>query len=189
MDGLDPNHVEASFVTLEKRAADELKNEGLGDEQAQFLREMDLRYAGQGYELRIPLDGIPAPVNRNGLEDLVERFHERHQAVHGHAARGADVEAVSYRLRAVVAVPKLEIAERPPTVGGGSAPTGTRIISDGSGNQVAVQIWRRADLPPDLSMKGPIIVEQLDSTTVVPAGWSVRCDAHGNLELTRDGRA
>ncbi|MDA0652364.1 MAG: hydantoinase/oxoprolinase family protein [Proteobacteria bacterium] len=189
MDGLYPDHVEASFAALEERATSDLRDEGLGDEKALFLREMDLRYAGQGYELRIPLDGIPSPVQRNGLEALVERFHERHQEVHGHAARGADVEAVSYRVRAVVAVPKLDITERASVAAGDSVPAGTRSISDGKGNQVMAAIWRRADLPPDKPMQGPIIVEQLDSTTVVPPGWSVRCDAYGNLELTRDGSA
>ncbi len=68
-------------------------------------------------------------------------------------------------------------------------PAGTRTSSDGRGNQVKAEIWRRADVPPDLPMAGPIIVEQLDSTTVVPPGWSVRCDAYGNLELNSDGRA
>jgi len=185
MDGLDPNHVEASFATLEERAKTDLRDEGLGYEQAAFVREMDLRYAGQGYELRIPLDGIPVPVNRNGLEALVERFHERHQAVHGHAARGADVEVISYRVRAIVAVPKLDIAEHPSVAGGDPPPAGTRTISDGRGNQVMAEIWRRADVPPNKPMAGPIIIEQLDSTTVVPPGWSVRCDAYGNLELER----
>ena len=189
MDELDADHVETAFVALEERAKSELRDEGLGDEEARFLREMDLRYAGQGYELRIPLDGIPTPVDRNGLEALVERFHERHQAVHGHAARGADVEAVSYRLRAVVAVPKLDIEERPATAGEDQKPAGTRTISDGKGHHVVAQIWRRADLPLDVALQGPIIVEQLDSTTVVPSDWSVRCDVYGNLELTRDRRA
>lgn len=185
MDGLDPNHVEASFATLEERAKTDLRDEGLGYEQAAFVREMDLRYAGQGYELRIPLDGIPVPVNRNGLEALVERFHERHQAVHGHAARVANVEAVSYRVRAIVAVTKLDIAELPSVAGGDIPPAGTRIISDGRGHQVTAEIWRRADVSPNKPMAGPIIIEQLDSTTVVPPGWSVRCDAYGNLELDR----
>jgi N-methylhydantoinase A len=190
MDGLDPGHVEEAYATLEERAKSELRDEGLGDEQAEFMREMDLRYAGQGYELRIPLDGISAPLDRNGLEAIVERFHERHQAVHGHAARGADVEAVSYRVRAIVAVPKLEITARSPaTAEEAPAPAGTRTVSDGKGNQVTADIWRRADVPPEVAMAGPIIVEQLDSTTVVPPGWSVRCDAYGNLELTRDGKA
>lgn len=188
MDGIDPRHVEACFAALEDRAAAELRDEGLGDEQAQFLREMDLRYAGQGYELRIPLEGIAMPVDQAGLEALVERFHERHQAVHGHAARGADVEAVSYRVRALVSVPKLEIAERARSVGG-AQPSGTRLVSDGKGGQVTADIWRRADLPPGKLLAGPIIVEQLDSTTMVPPGWSVQCDTSGNLELSRDRRA
>jgi N-methylhydantoinase A len=188
MDGLDPNRVETSFAALEDRAVSDLRDEGLGDEEAEFLREMDLRYAGQGYELRIPLEGINMPLTENGLEQLVERFHERHQAVHGHAARGADVEAVSYRVRAVVAVQKLEIAERSAGTAAENSPTGTRSVSDGKGHQVTAEIWRRADLPQSKPMPGPMIVEQLDSTTVVPPGWSVQCDAYGNLELTRDGR-
>lgn len=187
MNDLDPAQVTESFAALERRAAGELRQEGMEQEKAEFLREMDLRYAGQGYELRIPLDGIPEPVDRNGLETLVERFHERHLAVHGHAAHGADVEAVSYRLRAVVPVPKLEIAERLPDAVAEVAPIGTRSISDGRGNQVPAQIWRRADLPPKKALPGPVIVEQLDSTTVVPPGWMVRCDAYGNLDLTREG--
>jgi len=190
MDSLNPDHVEASFAALEERARTELHDEGLGGETAKFLREMDLRYAGQGYELRIPLDGISAPVTRKDLETLVERFHDRHHEVHGHAARGADVEAVSYRLRAVVAVRKLDIAQRPAAIAGeDTVPAGTRTISDGRGGRVTADIWRRADLAPDRPLAGPIIVQQLDSTTVVPPGWSVRCDSYGNLELTRDGRA
>ncbi|MBT5049601.1 MAG: hydantoinase/oxoprolinase family protein [Rhodospirillaceae bacterium] len=185
METLEPSHVDQAFTALEQRAAAELAEEGLGDEPSHFVREMDLRYAGQGYELRVPLDGIATPLDRKGLETLVERFHDRHDEVHGHAARGADVEAVSYRLRAVVPVPKLKVAEQAGDGGGTGEPTGSRMVSDGRGNAVEAAIWRRADLPVGAVLPGPVIVEQLDSTTVVPAGWNVSNDTYGNLELTR----
>ncbi len=182
---LDPGYVESVFAALEDRATAELRDEGLGDERTLFHREMDLRYAGQGYELRVPLDGIAQPMDRKGLADLEERFHERHEAVHGHAARGADVEVVSYRLRAVVPVRKLEIEPHEAGKAAGGRAIGTRGMADGKGGTVDAAVWRRTDLPDDTAIPGPAIIEQLDSTTVVPPGWTVRSDAYDNLELTR----
>ena len=139
LDGLDPGHVETVFAALEDRSAAELGDEGLGEEPTHFLREMDLRYAGQGYELRVPLDGMDQPMGPAGLAALAERFHARHEAVHGHAARGADVEVVSYRLRAVVPVRKLEM-EAHRSDGASGAPIGARQISAGPGNAVEAAI-------------------------------------------------
>lgn len=183
---LKPSQVDEAFADLEKRAVAELAEEGLGDAETHFVREMDLRYAGQGYELRVPLDGIGGLLDQDGLVALVERFHDRHEDVHGHAARGADVEAVSYRLRAIVPVPKLEVVEQEDDGGGRGEPSGSRKVSDGYGNQVEAAIWRRSDLPVGDRLTGPVIVEQLDSTTVVPPNWSVCRDRFGNLELTRE---
>jgi len=128
------------------------------------------------------------PVDKTGLAALQDRFHARHEAVHGHAARGADIEAVSYRLRAVVPVRKLDIrphAAAGPVPGGKAA--GRRAMADAQGDRVAAAIWRRNDLPDGAALAGPLIVEQPDSTTVVPPGWTVRRDACGNLELMREG--
>ena len=184
--GLEPAHVEAAFVSLEKKAAVDLRDEGLGEENTQFIREMDLRYAGQGYELCIPLEGLNMPMDKMGLCSIEERFHDRHYTVHGHVARDADVEVVSYRLRAVVPVPKLEIETQDTKATGSkvSVPTGTRELSDGKGKRIEAAIWHRSDFPIGKTLSGPIIVEQIDSTTVVPSGWSVRLDDYSNLALT-----
>ncbi|MBK18077.1 MAG: hydantoinase [Rhodospirillaceae bacterium] len=187
LEGIDPAHVEAAFATLEERAAEELQEEGLGDEARNFLREVDLRYAGQGYELRVPIEGIPTPLDAEGFDALTERFHERHEAVHGHAARGAPIEVVSYRLRAIVPVPKIEMASAvDQKLTRSEKPSGKRTFRDARGQSVDADVWRRQDLPTDSTIKGPIIVEQLDATTVVPGGWTVRLDNAGNLELYRE---
>jgi len=182
---LDPAHVEACFQALQKRAAAELDAEGLGQEPANFIREADLRYAGQGYELRIPLAGLAAPLDQTAIADLGERFHVRHQDVHGHAARGAAVEVVSYRLRAVVAVPKLELTANG-AAGAAGEPVGRRAMVTAMGDVVEAQIWRRGDLPGGEPLAGPLIVEQPDATTVVPPGWGVTRDGYGNLDLCRE---
>ncbi len=182
--GIDPAHVEDAYGTLEARAVEEFSSEGLSGEEHLFLREIDLRYAGQGYELRVPLEGLNLPLDAEGFEALEERFHIRHEEVHGHAARGADVEIVSYRLRAVVPMPKLEVAAG--ESGPGGKPCGTRILVSSRGEEAEAAIWRREDLPVGESLNGPLIVEQLDSTTVVPSGWTVARDGAGNLLLERE---
>ena len=62
---------------LAETAASALDAEGVARSEQSTLYQIDLRYAGQGYELRIPLDGIPTPVMRNGLEALVDRKNFR----------------------------------------------------------------------------------------------------------------
>src|SRR5258706_1028570 len=58
LDEVAPEHAEAIFRALEGKARDEIAAEGLDAAQARFVRELDLRYTGQGYELRTPLDGL-----------------------------------------------------------------------------------------------------------------------------------
>ena len=99
------------------------------------------------------------------------------------------MEAVSYRLRVVVTVPKLQVTEKTETAGDAGKPIGSRQVSDGRGNMVEAAIWRRDELAVGDRLSGPVIIEQLDSTTVVPAGWWVRSDTAGNLELTRGAAA
>lgn len=184
LNGIDPSHVESAYSVLETRAAAEFESEGLAGETQLFLREVDLRYAGQGYELRVPLEGLQMPLDAAGFAQLAERFHLRHEEVHGHAARGADVEVVSYRLRAVVPMPKLEICGG--GVVGSGAPSGSRKLITARGEEAEAAVWRREDLPIGTALSGPVIVEQLDATTVVPGGWSVTRDTHGNLVLDRE---
>ena len=176
LNDLAPERVEAAFHALEAEAAKEMGAEGLPARDAVFRREMDLRYAGQGYELRISLEGLPQPLDPAAMADLGRRFHEQHALQHGHSAPESVVEAVSYRLRAVVAVPKY----RPQAV----AETSTTAAQP-RGNRAGSTLWRREDLKPGWRGEGPLIVEQADATTVVPPGWLVRADGYGNLLLDR----
>ena len=106
------DHAEEIFAALEAKAREDIKSEGLNAAQARYMRELDLRYAGQGYELRTPLDGLFAGrVTAETLAGARIRFDERHSQIHGHSAKDRPVEIVSYRLRLRVAVPKFEQRE------------------------------------------------------------------------------
>jgi N-methylhydantoinase A len=181
---LDAERAEGAFCALQERAAGELKAEGLDPGSAAYHREMDLRYAGQGYELRIALEDFARPLDGPALVALNALFHERHAAQHGHCAPNTPVEVVSYRLRAIVTVPKYALQ---PIAPGGPAPKpeGERRLAQGAGEAAQAVVWRRDGLAAGWRTDGPAIIEQIDATTVVPAGWSVECDEFGNLLLER----
>ena len=110
---VDADHAEDIFAQLEAKAREELAAEGMSAAEARFARELDLRYTGQGYELRTPLDGLFGDrLTTAALTGARERFDERHAQIHGHAAKERPVEVVSYRVRVRVAGAEIRGARR-----------------------------------------------------------------------------
>lgn len=189
LDAVTTAHVEDIYGQLEAKARAELSAEGMSAADARFLREIDLRYAGQGYELRTPLDGLY--VERLTAESLTaarERFDQRHAQIHGHAARNRPVEVVSYRLRLRVAVPKYQphaetSAKSPRPVS--AAEKGKRSWHIGRDTVVEATVYERDSLDIGGVIAGPAIVEQFDATTVIPPGWAGRVDGLRNLMLEK----
>ena len=186
--GRAADHAEDIFRQLEAKARAELTAEGMDPADAGFARELDLRYTGQGYELRTPLDGLFA--ERLTAESLIaarEKFDQRHAQIHGHAAKERPVEVVSYRLRVRVAVPKYEPRE-------GKAPPMPRAVAEAvkgrrdisiDGATVAATLYERDRLDIGAMIVGPAVVEQFDATTVIPPAWRGRVDGFRNLVLER----
>jgi N-methylhydantoinase A len=184
MAGLDVADVNRAYEDLRAQALRELAQEGVAAEGASFIREMDLRYAGQGYELRVSVDGLGEPLQAGDLAAMVSRFHMQHESQHGHCARDARVELVSYRLRALAPMPKYR-SRKMPAKRMNPPPRGERTLILSGEHCVQAAIWRREDLHPGWTTQGPCIIEQADSTTVAPPGWNVRCDDYGNLLIER----
>jgi N-methylhydantoinase A len=189
LDRLDPAHAEKLFGELEAKAAGELAEEGLDPSTAVFERDLDMRYAGQGYELRVPLEGLwRDALDAAALKAARARFDEVHARIHGHAAKEKAVEVVSYRLRVRVAVPKYQPQALPagaPSSPPPAAVKGTRRVAFEAGNALDTTIYDRDKLAVGAAFAGPAIVEQFDATTVVPPGWRAFVDRHGNLILER----
>ena len=186
---IDADHVEEIFATLEGKARADIVAEGLNAAHARYSRELDLRYVGQGYELRTPLDGLfVGPISAAPLDAARARFDERHAQIHGHSAKDRPVEIVSYRLRLRVDVPKFEQREEVSSLRcpAENARKGARAVwLDGARATMSV-LYERDKLDPGATLSGPAIVEQFDTTTVVPPGWSATVDSFRNLVLSKD---
>jgi N-methylhydantoinase A len=182
------DHAEDIFRQLEAKARAELAAEGMNPADGAFARELDLRYTGQGYELRTPLDGLFADrLTAASLAAARDKFDQRHVQIHGHAAKERPVEVVSYRLRVRVAVPKFEPREQaaPPSPRAvAEAVKGRRDVSI-DGRTVAATIYERDRLDIGATIAGPAVVEQFDATTVIPPGWRGKVDGFRNLVLER----
>jgi N-methylhydantoinase A len=117
-------------------------------------------------------------MDRNAVE---KAFHEAHDRTFGHAAPGEPVELVNLRLAASLAGAQLSIrlaaAQR-----GAATPRNTRQVFLG-GRFVACPVYDRAELPLDVELAGPLVVEEPGSSTIVWPRDQLRVDVHGNFRI------
>jgi N-methylhydantoinase A len=180
-DTLDPARLMRSFAELDEKARADLREDGFAADAIRYQREVDARYGGQGYEIRVPVDLGSGDRVLTGITDA---FHSMHERLYGHAAPAERVEIVSYRLRAFVELQKYTpqpaaASQQPPSV-----PVASRDIRLAE-QVVTAEIWLRASLRPGQRLDGPAIVEQSDTTVVIPLGWTAGVDEFLNLILTR----
>ena len=176
----------ALFADLEQRAARTFGDAGIDAGGWVIERSVDARYAGQSFELEVPV--VAGPVHADTLDAVRRDFDAHHRRRYGYDRPGSDIEFVTFRLRAGIPVPKPAFCAEAPGPGAELRPAGARSawfdVADGF---VECPVWNRADLGERSLVEGPAIIEQLDCTTVVPPDFSARADGLGNLILSRKG--
>ncbi len=148
---------------------------------------VDMRYAGQAFEFTLPLKGDE--LDWAGLSALVEAFHRYHKELNGYDMPGQPVEIVTMRLS--LAVPPQPytpaMQDRAPGSASDAILSHREVWFPGSGF-VATPVFDRAQLGPGHNFLGPAIVEQTDSTTVVPPDSKVDIDGLGNILISMEAR-
>lgn len=150
------------------------------------VRLAELRYAGQGHELRVRLPGAPdgrqtGPLDAAALAALGERFEQAYEQVYGLRIPGSAVEVVTWSVTVSTAPPPAERATLPPAATA-RAPEGRREAWEpGRGERQRFALHWRFDLAPGQRVDGPALVAEHETTAVVPAGWQARLDDRGHL--------
>ena len=170
-------HVAAATLAGEARAA--LCQQGVADAKIRIVVELDVRYAGQSFDLTVPFDGDEAAI--------ADAFHRRHERRYGYASRDECVELATVRVTAIGsagAPPHTAIGGNGVRHDASAARIGTRRAWD-AGGFVDAAIYERERLSAGTAFDGPAIVEQYDTTSWIPAGWSALGDTAGNLVVER----
>jgi len=177
---LNSADVEGVFVELEAQARSDLQRDGFTDNDIRIERAIDLRYAGQGYEIALPCTA--EEVSR--LDELRKAFDAEHKSQFGHSAPEEPVEVVSYRVRGIGVVPAVSIPKfKPEGRSLADALIETREVRF-DGNVVSCPVYQREKLDAGLTLQGPAVLDQFDCTTVICSGQIARVDEWKNLIVT-----
>jgi N-methylhydantoinase A len=176
---LDPDVVEGIFRDLEAKGREALRRDGVSGADASLTRLAEMRYAGQSFELPVPLpEGVFDAV---AVRTLAERFHAAHRQTYGFNAPGEPAEIVNVRVTATgaIAKPRPAVLANPPAQ---AEPRAERPVWFAQCSGFApTPIYDRYALGEGAVLAGPAIVEEIDSTTVVLPGYQARVDGLGNL--------
>jgi len=166
---LDPARADALLAEMAARAESDLGSQGFARGRVQLGRFADLRYRRQISELMLPVPD--RPLSPAALARLVEEFHREHERTYGYAIRDERVELVAFKVRArgiregTVDVPWRSLADTR------AVPRSDRTVYFGTEiGHVRTPVIGRADLG-EQPAAGPLVVEEYDSTVVVPPGW------------------
>jgi N-methylhydantoinase A/oxoprolinase/acetone carboxylase beta subunit len=181
----DADALRSSYEALEAAVREHLAGAGFDAERMELARWADCRYEGQGYELRVEApSGAIDPDWSAAVRDAFEARHERE-----YFGRFSDlgVQLVTVRVTGIGRMPKLHwpgVQERDD--GSGLAARlehGVVFSVDGSARVLPTQVFDRAGLRAGDELAGPAVIEQPDSTILVPPGARSRVDGIGNVIL------
>ncbi|WP_305972435.1 MULTISPECIES: hydantoinase/oxoprolinase family protein [unclassified Mameliella] len=185
LDEARPAHLAEVFEGLADQARDWFAREGIAPEAQRLSLHVDMRYAGQNYEIAVDLP--EGPIDEDSLAALREGFLARHEQLYGFVAEGDAIQMVTYRLQATGLVSKAQMPAYPDAGPDASAAqTGQRPVwMREAGGFAETPIYDRTLLRPGNLIEGPAIIDQLDTTTVVPPGMTARVDPYLTLILER----
>lgn len=158
----------------------QFRNEGFSEMAIQFLTSTEVRFRGQTSEIRIPLAG--GDITDETLQKMLVDFENEHERLYGHRGDPDNpLEVVIVRLigRVESGVPQ-RFHQQATAVDNGT--TSRRAYFGKTAGEIDTQVVRRSELINPTP--GPVLIDEYDSTIVVPPGFTAHTDEHGNLHMT-----
>jgi N-methylhydantoinase A len=179
LDRLDWDQASATLAELEARGRAVLHQGGVTDDEITVEISADMRYAGQGFEVTVPLGSMSVAARDTAA--LHRAFDAQYRERFSRSLGGMPVELVSWRVRAIAPPPVTELRfAEPATEGDALIEYRTAYFAEVAGF-VTAPVYARAALIPGTRIEGPALIEETESTAVIgPAAVGI-VDAFGNL--------
>jgi N-methylhydantoinase A len=175
--------ITTAFNHLHEQAEHWFREEGIAPESRRLARTVDMRYAGQNYELAIPVP--EGPITSATLDALADGFARAHLRMYGFVSESEAVQLVTFRVEAAGLVRKATFEPRNDAGPDAShAIVGQREVwLPEAGGFVSCPIYDRDRLDAGNRIAGPAIVEQMDTTTIILPDMTARVEPYLNMVL------
>ena len=182
-DGRAVDELQQLAEALLSEGQERLTRDGVAASDRRFALSMDMRYAGQAYEITVPVDGMV--MNAAAVDKATHRFHAMHEAQYAHSNTGERPEIVTVRSAAIGVLPRprqrrLEHRDSP------QPKTRRAVYFDGG--WLDTPVYMRDVIGPGARIDGPALIEEEYATTVLPQGWSLQCAGTGELVAEASSR-
>ena len=168
---VNPSDVDTAFQELEEEGRQHLLHEGVTEDRMSFQRHVDMRYLGQWRAMSIDVG-----TNIVSLDAAVALFHEEHGREHNYSRPDAPVEIYRLTVTAIGKTPKAEFAQHERDSSAAIPVTKRDVVFDETPKAVMTPVYDRDKLKAGMVVEGPAIIEQLDSTILVPPGFKAEVD-------------
>ena len=185
LEEVDLLRLNALLADMEREGRSVVRGAGVAEEEVCVSRTADMRYVGQGHEVRAPVP--PGALSDASLTRLQAAFNEAYRQIYGRICDGVPVEAIHWRV--TVSGPAPDVREiQVGGLGKGEALKGRRqAVFDVDTGEVTVPVYDRYALTAGFEAAGPAVFDEVESTTILPPGWAGALDDAGNLVLRRLG--
>jgi N-methylhydantoinase A/oxoprolinase/acetone carboxylase beta subunit len=172
-----PKELERAFARMAERGLADMQAEGYTRGSIRLQKAVDLRYWGQSHEITLPF---------RGTKELTSGFHRAHKALYAYRQDDRPVEIVNLRLKAVGKTRRIKLpCHEEAGKDAGAALIGRQSVTFEQGRMQA-PILDRALLAAGNELKGPALVADRDSTTLLPPGFVLKVDRYLNLIINRN---
>ncbi len=172
------------FAEMEAQGRRMLREAGISEAETAIERSVDGRFQGQLHEIQAPL---PQDLRAMKPDDFIRRFKARYRELYHYVPDHTPIELLTWRVRVAGERAPVKPA-RLPRAGADAAPARKgerRAYFSDLGEFVSAPVYDRYRLGAGMTFAGPAIVEERESTIVVPPGMRARVDDYGSLRLLK----
>lgn len=181
---LNRDYLNAIFDGMERDGKALLQSAGVPEEKIQFIRTCDMRYVGQGHEISVSLPR--GEFTKKSLEEIYDSFEREYERIFHRVNPGVDIEGLNWRVIAAGPTPIAEIKRTVSSQGTelqGAKKGKRKAYSPKDGDFLDFDVYDRYRLVPGMEIKGPAIVEETESTSIMGPDNTAHIDEFHNLVI------